>query len=99
MLWFLLLLGAVGMAWFLFTPRRLQKMENVPQIVDEKFRAHNIVETTEDPHEVDPIAREAQKRAGDQPVPGHGDSLTFDWPSDKTEPHQPQHQDKPYNPQ
>ncbi len=87
MIWLLLLIGVGLMAWFLFAPRRLQTLENIPAVVDEKFRAHDITETTEDPREVDPIARAAAKKAGDRPAPGHGDSLTFDWPSDPKEPH------------
>lgn len=75
------------MAWFLLQPRRLQTLENVPQVVDEKFRAHGIIETTEDPREVTPMADRANKIISDKPAPGHGDSLTFDWPNDTQEPH------------
>lgn len=87
MIWILLVAGVVAIAWFLLTPRRLQTLENVPEVVDETFDGIGIVETTEDPREVTPIARRAAKAAGDRPVEGHGDSLTQDWPNDKTEPH------------
>jgi hypothetical protein len=87
MIWVLLLLTAGLLVWFLLQPRRLQTLENIPAVVDEKFKAHGVIETTEDPREVEPIARAAADAAGDRPVPGHGDSLTGDWPSDPQEPH------------
>jgi hypothetical protein len=86
-IWLLLVVGVGLIAWFLFAPRRLQTLENTPAVVDENFRADGIVETTEDPREVAPIALEAAKKAGDRPAPGHGDSLTFDWPNDPQEAH------------
>lgn len=100
MAWVLLLLGVAGLVWFLVTPRRFQTIENVPSVVDEHLKAHNLLETTEDPREVDPIARAAQHRVSDVPVEGHGDSLTFDWPNEQTEPHgNRSHAEGPLNPQ
>lgn len=90
MIWIILLLGAGLFAWFLLAPRRFQTLENIPTYVDEKLKTHSIVETTEDPQEVRPIVQRAASRAGDTPAPGHGDSLTFDWPSDHMENHVPQ---------
>lgn len=101
MIWFLLLIGAALIAYFLVAPRRLQTLENIPQEVDDNFRAHGTVETTEDPREVRPRAAKLAKEAGDRPAPGHGDSLTRDWPSDQREPHADGHQSEqgPLNPQ
>ncbi len=87
MIWILALVGVGLFVWWLFAPRRLQTLENIPAVVDKKFDGHDMVETTEDPREWDPIARKAAKVAGDTPAPGHGDSLTRDWPSEKREPH------------
>lgn len=77
-----MLLGVVGLAWFMLQPRRLQTLENVPAVVDEKFQAHGMIETTEDPREVTPMADKANHVVSDIPVEGHGDSLTKDWPSE-----------------
>lgn len=86
MIWIILLIGAALWAWFLFAPRRV--LENTPAVVDEEFEPHHIIETTEDPREVAPIAQKAAHAAGDRPVKGHGDSLTRDWPNEKREPHE-----------
>ncbi|HLN60317.1 MAG TPA: hypothetical protein VK464_02110 [Symbiobacteriaceae bacterium] len=101
MIWALLLLAVGGLVWFLLQPRRLQTLENIPEVVDEHFRAHGLVETTEDPREVRPIAEAAQAKVSDIPVKGQGDSLTFDWPNDRTESHgaYQTHQDGPLHPQ
>lgn len=87
MIWLLLFVGVLLFAYWLFAPRRLQTLENTPAVVDEKFKAHHLIETTEDPREVRPLAAKAAERVSDIPVPGHGDSLTFDWPNDRQEPH------------
>jgi hypothetical protein len=86
-IWLLLLAVAGGLVWFLVQPRRLQTIENIPAVVDKDLNAHSLVETTEDPREVRPIAQAAANRAGDVAVKGHGDSLTKDWPNDQSEPH------------
>jgi len=86
MVWILLLLAAGGLVYFLLVPRRFQNVENIPAVVDKNLKAHTIVETTEDPREVRPIAQRAQYIASDVPAKGHGDSLTFDWPMEQ-EPH------------
>lgn len=101
MLWVLLFAGVLGFAWFLFTPRRLQTLENIPAMVDEELHAHDLVETVEDEAEIRPAAQKAAKKAGDIPPPGHGDSLTFDWPTDPHEPHAEgeRPQQGPLNPQ
>lgn len=83
----LLVATLAALIWFLVHPRRLQTLENTPAVVDEEFTAHPLIETTEDPREVAPLAMKANKTSSDKPVPGHGDSLTFDWPSDQQEPH------------
>lgn len=57
MIWVLLLLGVVGLTWFLVAPRRFQTLENVPAVIDEDLEPHTILETTEDPREVAPIAQ------------------------------------------
>ncbi|MFZ5815461.1 MAG: hypothetical protein ACOY93_09205 [Bacillota bacterium] len=101
MLWILLFVAVGGFAWWLFAPRRLQVIENIPALVDEELHAHDLVETVEDEEEVEPAARRLARKAGDIPPKGHGDSLTFDWPSDPQEPHAPgerPHQG-PLNPQ
>lgn len=85
MIWILLLLAAAGLAYFLLAPRRLQTIENSPSVIDKEFKAHSLTETTEDPRETRPIATQAAIEAGDRPVPGHGDSLTRDWPNDQSE--------------
>ncbi|HEY3364220.1 MAG TPA: hypothetical protein VGK74_04075 [Symbiobacteriaceae bacterium] len=51
MIWILLLVGVGALAAWLVWPRRLQTLENIPAVVDSKFQAHDIVETTEDPPE------------------------------------------------
>lgn len=101
MLWILLFVGVLAFAWFLFTPRRLQTLENIPAIVDKKLKAHDLVETVEEEEEIRPAAMRAAERAGDIPPKGHGDSLTFDWPSDPQEPHAQgeRPQSGPLNPQ
>jgi hypothetical protein len=92
-----LLFALIGlMVWFLVHPRNLQTFDNVPEVVDEDFQAHGIIDTTEDPREVRPIAVKAAKKIADRPAPGHGDSLTFDWPQDP-EPHDGQAQEGPLN--
>lgn len=87
-IWVLLLLTAGALAAWLVWPRRLQTLRNVPAVVDKRFQAHGIVETTEDPREVRPMAQAAAKVTSDIPVKGHGDSLTMDWPSERHEPHE-----------
>jgi hypothetical protein len=100
MIWVILLLGVIAVVWFLLAPRRLQTIENVPAVVDEKLKATDLVETTEDPREITPMALEAAHRVSDIPPEGHGDSLTFDWPNDQTEPHtNRQHAEGPLNQQ
>lgn len=88
-LWVVLFVGVLAFAWFLFTPRRFQTLENIPAVVDEQFNAHDLVETVEEEEEVRPKAERAAQKVGDIPAPGHGDSLTFGWPNDPgAEPHQ-----------
>jgi hypothetical protein len=88
MLWILLFAGVLFFAWWLFAPRRLQTLENIPAVVDEEFNAHDLVESVAEEEEVRPMAERAAKKVSDIPAPGHGDSLTFDWPNDKmAEPH------------
>jgi hypothetical protein len=97
-IWIILLAGFALVAWFMLAPRRLQTIENVPAVVDEDLHAHGLVETTEDPREVTPIALKAAAKASDVPAEGHGDSLTFDWPNDQAEPHtNRQHAEGPLN--
>lgn len=86
MIWVILLIGAGLFAWFLLAPRRFQTLESIPDYVDKNLKAHAIIETTEDPREVRPITQAAANRAGDIHVPGHGDSLTREWPNQRTEP-------------
>ncbi len=66
MIWILLFLSVMAFAWFLFAPRRLQTLENIPSVVDEDLKAHNLIETVEDEAEVRPMAEEAVRRAGDK---------------------------------
>lgn len=68
MIWVILLLGAAGIAWFLLAPRRFQTLENTPAVIDQDLKADPIIETTEDPREVLPMAQKAAHRAGDTPV-------------------------------
>lgn len=65
MVWVLMAVGVLALAWFLFAPRRLQTIENVKSVVDQDLHGHNEVETTEDPREWNDIAYPAAKRAGD----------------------------------
>ncbi|HWI54036.1 MAG TPA: hypothetical protein VNT01_18010 [Symbiobacteriaceae bacterium] len=68
MIWVILLLGAAGIAWFLLAPRRLSTLENTPAVIDKRLKADSLIETTEDPREVRPIAQKAAHRSGDTPV-------------------------------
>jgi len=67
-IWVILLLGAAGIAWFLLAPRRFQTLENTPAVVNQKLKADSLIETTEDPREVRPIAQKAAHRSGDAQV-------------------------------
>jgi len=51
MVWLLLFAGVLAFAWFLFAPRRLQTLENIPSVVDGELHAHNLIETVADERE------------------------------------------------
>lgn len=99
MLWILLFVGVLTFAYWLFAPRRLQTLENIPAVVDERFDAHDLVETVQEEEEVRPLAERAARKVSDIPVKGHGDSLTFDWPNDQGEGHAARSHEGPLNPQ
>lgn len=82
MIWVILFLIVAGFVYFLLTPRRFQTLENSGAVVDEKFEAHAITETSEDPREVAPLVQAAAKRAANRPIHGGGnDDPTLDRPA------------------
>lgn len=79
--WVLLVLTVAVIVYFLFAPRRIQTIENVPGVVDEKFEIRGVVETTEDPREVAPIAQAAAHRAAARQIPEDDADPTLDRPT------------------
>jgi len=78
--WILLLVTIAAIAYFLFAPRRIQTIENVPAVVDENFEIEGVVETTEDPREVAPMAQVAAHRAAARQIPEDDADPTLDRP-------------------